>query len=296
LLIALTVIVVVAAPYLLIVIHNHSLAVFTQSFLGQHSQNVLIKQLSSVFSLKYLANIDIFWVFGLLGLITLIRTQNWIIPFWFLSLSSIPSESAWLISASGALLIGYAGFLLIEYVINPLKNKEGRKRLSSWVLIAFCLLFLIIKAKLVYEDFYSYYEKEKNSLPSVANMKTLEWINQNTPKNAKVVVIVTKKGIIEWAPPITERTILNVPQGTEFDIQKRAVILHFNDTVMRCKDITCISNSTRYAFSTDSYYLLISDNFLESIEMDSSSQSVVNIYNQNDLNFFFINGKQFCVK
>jgi hypothetical protein len=291
LLIAGITIILVASPYLLTVIHNHSVSIFTQSFLGQHSSEVIKTQLIYTLSLKYLTNIDILWVFSLVGLVTLIKTRNWIIPFWFISLCLIPRESVWLIGASGALLIGYAATLLFNFIFDGLRSLEGRKKVSSWAVAGFCLLFLILKANLIYEDYYSFYKSVEDSLPTTGNIDTLEWMNQNLPEDAKVTVVVSNNGIIEWAPPIVQRTVLNVPYGTEFDVQKRAVISHFNKEVVKCKDIACISSSTQDAFSTNSYYLLISDYFLENINMNSDTQSAKLVYENEDLNLFLVNDR-----
>lgn len=281
--------VLVASPYFLTVIHNHSIYIFTQSFLGQHGADVFKTQLMYTLSLKYLTNIDILWVFGLVGLITLIRTRNWIIPFWFISLSLIPRESVWLVGAAGALLIGYAANLLFIFILDGLKSPEGRKKFSSWALALFCLLFLVIKGNLIFDDYYSFYKSVENSLPTTGNINTLEWMNQNLPKDAKVAVVVSNNGIIEWAPPITKRTILNVPYGTEFDISKRATISRFNKKVTDCEDLLCISKSVNDSFSIESFHLLISDQFLDGVTIASDKLDVQLIYKNEDLNLFKVN-------
>ncbi len=284
-------VIIVASPYLLTVIRNHSLSIFTNSFLGQHSVEVIKTQLLYTLSLKYLTNIDLLWVLGLVGLVALIRTRHWIIPFWFLSLSLIPRESIWLVGAAGALLIGYAINLLYNFILDGLRSPGGIRKISSWVVIVFCLLFMALKINLIFDDYYAFYKSVENSLPTKGNINSLEWMNQNLPKGAKLIVIVSNNGIIEWAPPITERTVLNVPYGSEFDVSKRVIISIFNKKAKDCQDISCISGIVKESFYLDSYYLLISDQFLDGLGLTSNRVDIDLLYENEDLNLFQVHNQ-----
>jgi hypothetical protein len=288
LVIAAIITVVVSLPYIIPVIKNHTLAVFTQSFAGQHGSDSLITQLKYTFSFQYLTIDNLFFIVGVIGFFVLLRLNKPLIPFWFISINLIPRESSWLIGPSAALMIGFGAEQIIAYFKSGFILKDRQRIISSLIMIVLLLGFLGGKLVYVYTYAQSYLREQIASLPTQKQLLMLEGIKDISPQDESFIVLGTPD-ITEWSPVLMERTVLNVRYGTEWDVVERQTISSFNDYVdENCETIDCVSDAVQKYFEINDFYLLISDDRLENISLTSSRFDVQEIVKDDGLNCYSI--------
>ena len=72
-------------------------------------------------------------------------------------------------------------------------------------------------------------------------IQLLEGLHESPPESGNLVIIGHLE-FIEWAPYITETTVLNVPYGTEFAPEKEW-LFDFNETALLCETAACIQEN-----------------------------------------------------
>jgi hypothetical protein len=70
----------------------------------------------------------------------------------------------------------------------------------------------------------------------------MEWARANTPRDAKFIVMVNNN-VLEWAPHLMQRTVLNEIFGTEFTAEKQRKITEFKRLLGGCRDFDCIQSA-----------------------------------------------------
>jgi len=266
--------VIVSLPYFIPVIKNHTLAVFTQSFVGQHGSDSLITQLKYTFSFQYLTLDNLFFIIGIIGFFILLRQNKPLIPFWFITINLIPRESAWLISPSAALMVGFGTQQIASFLKGGFSLKDWQKLVAT--LVMFFMLVGFVGGKLIYLYNYQrdYIQMQIDSLPTQGQLQVLEWIRDNTSENAKIVVISTPD-IIEWSPVLTERTVLNVRYGTEWDVKERETIQVFNQDIdKKCETLNCVLDHVLVSFAVTDFYLVIDENVKSILDITSEKYSI----------------------
>jgi len=84
----------------------------------------------------------------------------------------------------------------------------------------------------------------------------MEWIRDNTPTDAKLVVLGDTY-IREWAPHVSRRTVLNVFQGLEWQPKKQAEVLELNQALAGCEEWGCVSSQVAAAPGYDEVYVYV---------------------------------------
>jgi energy-converting hydrogenase Eha subunit C len=280
--------VIVSLPYFIPVIRNHGLDIFVRSFAGQHGTDSLITQFKYAISFQYLTTDNLFFVIGIVGFFILLRQNKPLVPFWFIAINLIPRESAWLIGPSAALMIGYGSEQIVSFLNGGFVFRDWQKLISTLLMSALLLGFVGGKLAYLYNYQKEYVQEQIDSLPTEAQLQLLETVKDISPEDAELIVLSTPD-IIEWSPVLSERTVLNVRYGTEWDVAERETIRVFNEYISKnCQTIDCVADRTQYSFSTHNFYLIIDEGELENLTMTSDVYSVLEMAANDGLYVYFI--------
>lgn len=134
----------------------------------------------------------------------------------------MPREGHWAVSPLVAIVatIGLVGLSAsFEQVAKRSFGKARTGRFFSFVLIGYLVvLSAAFTPARTLLDADSVHGKAVRHWPVVAEV--FDWMEANLNQDVQVV-FVGNQTLREWAPHLTQRTVLNVPEGTEFDLKDR---------------------------------------------------------------------------
>jgi hypothetical protein len=224
------------------VIKNHGLALLIESFISQHQGGLFIFELFiRLAEMNLLEGEPVLSLLFIVALCVLIYFREY--EFTLLSFLSvlIPREK-WIMGIIGVLMIGYALDLIFRREASGIFKKQI-KGLGSFIIYTLIISVLIIR------PFYILLTRELITDQSIDEQQIAFLLNINKiwPSDDKIVIIGNDE-FLEWAPYLTERTILNVWYGTEFAPSK-SWIYTFNDLLQDCESTDCISQLIREEYN-----------------------------------------------
>ncbi len=198
----------VSAPYWLTVAIRHTSAIFLRTFFNQHLNiltDLVFKASIAISEEPFLA---VWGTLALLGFLWCLASRRHLLPIWTLSIYAIPREFPYLLAVPLALLAAYG---LLEVVVPAFRRLEREHRVSKRIADLVILILLVyglwsalnVSFRLVISE--TYVTREE--------LETMQWIRANTPQEATFLVLGDE---LEWFPAVTERTTLNVPEGSEW--------------------------------------------------------------------------------
>jgi hypothetical protein len=273
--------VVVSSPYWLTVIANHGVQVFLISFGEQHPRfiNVVLDILEELIEFKITGGMFLWNVLLFCGIAWGILRRQWVLLAWLVLLYTIPREGSWLVPIPAAVLAGIGGTEVLAPVLAEVVERYKRK---AEVFVVVSVLILLV----IGSCYMKINEKVHNALISPEAITALEWANVNTPPESKFIVLVDNP-VLEWAPHITQRTVLNATYGTEFSVEagRRHKFKKLNNLLDTCQDFDCIqaslsqsgaiSTSKAQAYSGDGIYLMISKERLSDLIPSAGAEEIV---------------------
>lgn len=87
-------------------------------------------------------------------------------------------------------------------------------------------------------------------------MNAMNWTKENVSSDAKFIVR-SNTHLQEWLPHLTQRTVLNMPYGLEWEPREWESIIRFGELLDRCSDLDCISRSVEQKIGYENVYLFI---------------------------------------
>ncbi len=264
------IVLILTSAYWFPVIRNHGIEIFTTTLSAQHPDSTGVYKIIETYLSFNISSAKhpFFWnTLIALGAFLTIATKKAFIVIILAILMLIPRESPWLISIPGSFLGGYGLAHIIQILQKDAKKSIYYATLSSVVIVAL----------VSYGGLQAYYASSR-----VANLQrpdrtraTLavsDWIHDHTDTSARFIILDSY--LREWTPRLFLRTVLNVPQGTEWKPTVAENIRGFNEYVSGCVELQCVYNSTQKYFERTSFFIYsdqaIAKTFLNNSETNSA--------------------------
>lgn len=264
------IVLIVTSAYWFPVIRNHGIDIFTTALSAQHPDSTgIYKMIETYLSFNISsAKHPFFWNTVIaLGAFLTIATKNGFIVIILAIFMLIPRESPWLVSIPGSFLGGYG----LAHIIQILQ-KEARKSIYYAT-----LSIVVIVALVCYGGLQAYYASSRVATlqrpdRTRATLAVSDWIHDNTDTSARFIILDSY--LREWTPRLFLRTVLNVPQGTEWKPTAAEKIRRFNEYVSGCVELQCVYNTTQKYFERSSFFIYsdqaITKTFLNEAETTSA--------------------------
>jgi 4-amino-4-deoxy-L-arabinose transferase-like glycosyltransferase len=230
---------VISSPYWLTIILHGELGIFVNAFFSQHANGAILNQIRYLITFKP-ADMILFvsdeGVYGFLfdwlilaGLIWAVLNKNGMTVVLFFSFWLIPRLGSWLVAIPGALLAG----LGIVYLIWPLfqkafsNHKVGQNPpLMPGILLLMLVLVIIASPILAVHDMLNRVELQFTP-EKVAALRAEQTV---IPSDAHVLV-VGNGSLIEWAPALLQREVVNCQFGLEWKPKDLQEVYRINDAL-----------------------------------------------------------------
>jgi hypothetical protein len=258
-----------SSPYWITVIRNHGTGIFINSFINQHEGgafwllNTFISLARFNISKSYFSVVFDGLILG--GIIWEINRHRWKAVTFLLVFFIIPREGVWLVSIPAAILAGIS----ISEIFTLFGRNHGRiGRVITYSILVF---FIIISSMWEVTRVVAEYSSGSWSEAVVA----ADWVQNNTPHDAKLIVLSDWQ-IREWLPTLTQRTVLNVWRGLEWEPEEQEIVAELNQMLNQCIDLDCIYSTVVQMTGYHSVYLYIDKSIFQ--EMPKSKRGSLSIY------------------
>ena len=260
---------IISAPYWATVILNHGIEIFSAPISGQFNgvENVsfIARFLESFFEFNYAGGDYAFiWnILILMGLFWYLFKENWFLPILFFILALIPRESVWLIALVTPLLIGVGiSKFALPHLDRGFKGFSKKSiRLFMFTAIALAVIStLTLNAILAIEELVS----DEEWLISAAQIEDIEALSKEMPQDAQILV-VGNEGILEWAPQIIQREVINTPYGLEWQPDELVVVMEINKVLEEGESWNEILVILQEEMGIESVYLLSDKSYISNL-------------------------------
>lgn len=236
------------------VIKNHGIIIFIGSFISQHPSGLnpvlayFYKLIEFNWSGVFLWSLLIFFGF----IISIFRKQL-VLPIWYVLLILIPRENSWLVAIPAALLAGIGASFGLSQIIKWGNNyQKTTHKLAFYSIIG--VLFFINSITPAILNIKENIEGHTNGL-SKEFIVMIEWVRNNTTPNSKFIVLSSGQ-ILEWFPTMAQRTVLNIPYGSEWEPKERHNIILLNSQIENCNYYQCVFNAI-YQITGYTNYIIV---------------------------------------
>jgi hypothetical protein len=258
--ITLMITIILTSPYWFTVVRNHGFGVFWNSFIAQHSSLSTFGQdlISRLFMFQWASNT--FWdslIF--IGFIYSLLRRKWFFIAWFFIFIFIPREGDWLTAIPASLLAGMGAYngLKFIYTHTPRGIRKFRSKIIVLLISEIILLVNVFYPPISLTEQYVS-EQSQGLTSSFVEMAT--WVKNNLPANANLVFLSTTQ-VIEWSPLMTQRTVLNVPYGTEWKPDEALKINALNGCIDACDTKSCVSQCIAEKTGHSTFFVIIQSYF-----------------------------------
>ena len=240
-----------ASPYWITVTSHHGIGILLNAFSTQNS-GLFDRFISSALDLQFI-HASLFWnILFLLGFISAVFKKKVAIILLSLVTMIIPREY-WIMSIPASLLIGFGIQTLLDF-LQPLPKAAGNylKVAIIWILILFFMIDSSYRLNhLINDDMYDISAGQINELET---MHACGLIPHDQP-----VVVVGNWGLIEWAPAILERDVINNPFGLEWLPERNQEMLRLSEDLPKMVDPAEIMAAVEKSFGGISQVFIIAD-------------------------------------
>jgi hypothetical protein len=252
---------VATSPYWLAVISNHGIGLFWHVVLAQQDPSnpsvpfppLLIPLLEFRSSLAPFPSI---WGLMILsGFIWALFHRHIWLPVWLLALILIPREGWWMSSVPASLLAGYgASKVWGPFITSSLEMQKIWKKVLVFILLAVILAgyVLINTYSLLIPQYVRGYDRSQ----WIGDLEAMRWVSENTPKDSRIIVLADNQ-LTEWTAHVMKRTVLNIPQGAEWEPEKYKQITIFQGRTDDCRDLACVLPNVKRITDEGHVYLYI---------------------------------------
>jgi hypothetical protein len=232
LLIAVIIGVLISAPYWLTVAINHSPYIFTYTWFHQHSiRQAFAKLWFDKTSEPHLA----IWTFlTLLGMLRHAFSGRYLKPAWFFVTYLIPREFLYLMAVPMAILAADGLRVLLLGVRQLPLSIGGRWLQERGIRVGAVVVLLVFVYGLASAASAGWNLPGQETRVREEELSLMRWIHQNTDEASSFLVVGDE---IEWFPEITERSTVNVVQGSDWG--KNDWVYHLNNSAHSCDTIAC---------------------------------------------------------
>ncbi len=273
--------VVLSSAYWGVVLWKHGAGFFVESFLGQHSGylNFLLDSLLNIHQFIYDPISAIFPLLFIFTLGVLIYFREYGFLLLLILVSLVPRE-LWIMGVVGTVFTGYAFDLLVQK-----RQSRDLPQKKKWLPYAILLPLVVALVAVDTLDFCLNRELvTADTILSADQLALLDDIDSINPTQADLIVIGGET-FYEWAPYLTETTVLNEWYGTEFAPEKRW-LEDFTEALKTYPDLQCINQLIMEHFN-QSVLVLIDANVLPDLNI-SNSINDVSEYQESGLFYYLL--------
>ena len=213
------IVLLVSAPWLITVLHYHSLAPLLSAMrTGENSLAILHLVFFTFTEEPYMTIIA---VLGLVGIIQRLTRKDYLLPLWVVLPFLVAGRSATnlvIIPLAMLAAVGLADVLLPALQVSVKKDAERSNQVSSIerYVIFYLLLYMVFSS-------YQFGFQLSGAVLPVSERDAMEWVSQNTSKDARLLVLsgatsVACDSVAEWFPALALRQSLYTIQGTEWTL------------------------------------------------------------------------------
>ncbi|QRN82844.1 hypothetical protein JR338_10530 [Chloroflexota bacterium] len=273
--------VILSSVYWGVVLWKHGLAFFIESFTGQHTAyiNFLLNALLSIHQFSRAPISAIFPLLFIFTLCVLIYFRQYSTLLLLVLASLVPRE-LWIMGIIGVVFLGFA----LDLMILKRQARELPPR-KKWLPYIILLPLIVILAAV--DSLHFCLNRELISPDTILSndqIALLENIDAINPTQADLVVIGAET-FFEWAPYLSQTTVLNEWYGTEFAPEK-AWLVSFNESLIACPDLHCINQLIRENFS-QSALVLIDVNALPELDL-SIDAGEISEYQDSGIYYYYL--------
>jgi len=266
------------------VVNYHGFGLLVSSFTSQHHGGLFIFdffiRLAEMNIIDGEPTLSLLFIVALCVLIYHEEYELFLLSF----LSVLIPREKWIMGIIGVLMIGYAVDLLLKN-ISAISIRFKNSRLSI------IIMMIIISGPILLRPVYFMLTRELFTEQSIdeEQIEFLQTIKDNYSSDENLIILGNNE-FLEWSPYLTEKTIMNVWYGTEFAPSK-SWIYGFNDSLLNCKNPTCINKLIRENLFVDNISVIIDlsymKEFLREDLIEFGENKIIEMYNDRFVCFSF---------
>jgi len=261
--------ILISGIYWIPVVRNHGLELMIDSFTTQHNGGLFI--ISFFIRLVEMNIIDTEPILSLLFLIAicvLAYYKKYEMLLVALISALIPREN-WIMGIIGILTIGYAIELISQNNLVEFKIKKNQGFFNLFIgILIFSLLFLRPFYFMITRGFETEDTLDEAQIQFLGNLRENKALDDT-------LVIVGSDEFLEWSPYLTEKTVLNVWYGTEFDPDKEW-IFNFHYSLIDCGSSTCINKLVKENFGHTDFSVIVDLEYMEGFQLGYLDEISIN--------------------
>ncbi|MGC9384639.1 MAG: hypothetical protein ACP5D6_08590 [Kosmotogaceae bacterium] len=246
------------------VIKNHGLGLLVNSFMTQHEGSFFILSfIVRLAKMDLIINEPLLSILYIAALFVLLFKKRYELLFLSVFSVLIPREN-WIMGIIGILIIGIASDLILKNLPDDFL-KRGNQSFSVHITIIAVAgilflrpLYFVLTRELIRE-----HSLNKTQIRLLENIKV-------DPSFGENLIILGNNEFLEWAPYITEKSVLNVWFGTELAPSKFWV-QDAHKSLIDCENIECINQIISSNFEYDAVSVVIDLNFLDDFKTENFS-------------------------
>jgi len=247
------------------VIKNHGLDLLVNSFVSQHEgSSFILSFFVRLAKMDLIINEPLLSILYIAALFVLLYKKKYELLFLSVFSVLIPREN-WIMGIIGILIIGFAADLILKNLRDNFLKKENQRFsvLVTIIVVAGILLlrplYFVLTRELLRE-----YSLDTTQIGLLENIK-------DDPTSEQNLIILGNNEFLEWAPYITEKSVLNVWFGTELAPSKFWV-QDAHVSLIACKDIRCINQRINSSFDIEDVSVIIDLDFIDDFRIENLSE------------------------
>ncbi len=267
---------VVSISYWGTVMAYHGKGIFLVSLLGQFqagkpSENFIHQGIARFLSSDYSGGSNLFLWNSLIffGLIICLTGPGFYLSLLFILFAFLPREGVWIGAILASLLAGKGLELLFQNVRKNLRNYLPQHYKTAEILLM--VVFLGAALFNAIDAIVSSVHDRQMALPA-QQVVELENHNQVIPQDAKVI-IRGNDGLLEWAPQLLKREVINTVYGLEWQPCELEKVNYFNRDLDSAHTVDDLVSDVNQYYDLQKVYLVTNDKAQLSKLMQASSSS-----------------------
>jgi hypothetical protein len=191
--------------------------------------------------------------------------------------SVVPREAEWLVAVPGAILLGLClGEVVVPAVVSGFHGRNWTAQRVTASAIAILLgLNLIINLGLAVAS-------EAWWRPSLSQefLEAMAWASRSAPEDARFVTI-GPDAALEWSPHLAQRTVVNVPFGTEWRPELQPAIIGLWAGWQTMEDAWTLWSVTGNAFGLETFGVFARSEKIREFAAHDDARVTVEVYFDN---------------
>ena len=112
-------------------------------------------------------------------------------------------------------------------------------------------------------------------------IEAMQWLGKNAQPDSKVLVI-SDAHVKEWLPQISQRTVLNMPFGSEWQPEESLIISRMENELNACQDLDCVFSSGQMILDINQFLLFANKENLEYLTRTQNNKTEFHLLWENE--------------